>query len=173
MQETFLTIKEASNLSGRSEITIRRVIKYLISQKEILNNQTITRKYKVSKQMIDQLIKREKQNELPHSPFIYKISEDLIKQVFNLTTQNVNKTTIQKIQNDYSDDKEMPNQVIEHNEKDYEIITILKEQIKIKDEQIKSQNETIGQLIERDRETNILIAGLQKILNIEAPKKDA
>lgn len=59
-----------------------------------------------------------------------------------------------------------------------EIISLLKEttemlrgQLKTKDDQIKSLDEKIGQLIERNRETNILLKGLQdKIMLLEKPK---
>ena len=64
---------------------------------------------------------------------------------------------------------------------DGEIITLLKEttgflkeQLKVKDEQIKDLGGKIDQLIERDRETNILLRGLQdKILALEPPKETA
>ncbi|HOX30379.1 MAG TPA: helix-turn-helix domain-containing protein [Candidatus Paceibacterota bacterium] len=63
---------------------------------------------------------------------------------------------------------------------DNEIIDLLKEttgmlrdQLQVKDEQIKSLNEKIDNLIERDRETNILLKGLQdKFLYLEKPKKE-
>lgn len=176
MNNKFLTIKEASNLSGRSEITIRRVIKYLIAQKDMLPTQRITAKFKVDKQLIDQLIKQEKQNELPHSPFIYKISEDLIKQIFKITTPLTTQPTeviIHTEQDDYSseDDKpaQEPKQATTQNGL---LVEILAEQVRIKDEQIKGLSKTIDQLIERDRETNILIGRLQAVLKLEEPKKN-
>lgn len=50
---------------------------------------------------------------------------------------------------------------------------MLREQLGKKDEQINSLSETVDQLIQRDRETNILLKGLQdKILMLEAPKPD-
>lgn len=63
---------------------------------------------------------------------------------------------------------------------DGEIITLLKEttgllrdQLKVKDEQIKGLGGKIDQLIERDRETNILLKGLQeKVLILEQPKPE-
>lgn len=59
-----------------------------------------------------------------------------------------------------------------------EIISLLKEttemlrgQLKTKDDQIKNLDDKIGQLIERNRETNILLKGLQdKIMLLEKPK---
>lgn len=63
---------------------------------------------------------------------------------------------------------------------DKEIIDLLKEttgmlrdQLQVKDEQIKSLNDKIDNLIERDRETNILLKGLQdKFLYLEKPKAE-
>lgn len=63
---------------------------------------------------------------------------------------------------------------------DGEVITLLKEttgllrdQLKVKDEQIKDLGGKIDQLIERDRETNILLRGLQeKVLMLEQPEPE-
>lgn len=63
---------------------------------------------------------------------------------------------------------------------DSEVITLLKEttgllrdQLKVKDEQIKDLGGKIDQLIERDRETNILLKGLQeKVLMLEQPEPE-
>ena len=63
---------------------------------------------------------------------------------------------------------------------DKEIIDLLKEttgmlrdQLQVKDEQIKSLNDKIDNLIERDRETNILLKGLQdKFLYLDKPKTE-
>ena len=62
-----------------------------------------------------------------------------------------------------------------------EIISLLKEttemlrgQLKAKDDQIKNLDDKIGQLIERNRETNILLKGLQdKIMLLEKPKTES
>lgn len=61
-----------------------------------------------------------------------------------------------------------------------EIVSLLKEttemlrgQLKAKDDQIKNLDDKIGQLIERNRETNILLKGLQdKIMLLEQPKPE-
>jgi predicted DNA-binding transcriptional regulator AlpA len=53
-----------------------------------------------------------------------------------------------------------------------ELTEVLKEQLNRKDEQIKSLSDKIDTLIERDRETNILLGQLQsKVLMIENPKE--
>lgn len=51
---------------------------------------------------------------------------------------------------------------------DSEVINILRDQLTIKDKQIKSLSGKIDQLIERSRETNILLKGLtEKVLMLE------
>jgi hypothetical protein len=62
-----------------------------------------------------------------------------------------------------------------------EIISLLKEttgmlrdQLKVKDDQIKNLDDKIGQMIERSREMNILLKGLQdKMMLLEKPKKES
>lgn len=52
-----------------------------------------------------------------------------------------------------------------------ETTEMLRGQLKTKDDQIKNLDDKIGQLIERNRETNILLKGLQdKIMLLEQPK---
>lgn len=48
----------------------------------------------------------------------------------------------------------------------------LRSQITVKDGQIALKDKTIDALLERDRETNILIAGLQKMLGLPTPKTE-
>jgi len=54
-----------------------------------------------------------------------------------------------------------------------ETTEMLRDQLRVKDGQIKNLDEKIGQLIERNRETNILLKGLQdKMVLLEKPKAD-
>ena len=56
---------------------------------------------------------------------------------------------------------------------DNEVINILRDQINIKDKQIRSLGRKIDQLIERSRETNILINGLtNRVLMLEDEKRE-
>ncbi|MBU4361940.1 helix-turn-helix domain-containing protein [bacterium] len=57
---------------------------------------------------------------------------------------------------------------------DSEVINILRDQLTIKDKQIKSLSGKIDQLIERSRETNILLRGLaNKVLMLEGKTEKA
>lgn len=182
MSDKFLTIKEASNLTGKAEITIRRMIKYLISQKDNLPTHETTQKHNLSSQMISQMIRQERQNDNSHSPFTYKISEELIRRVFNLPTQTPTQTPTQMSSQDKGGATQMSNQTssqmssqdkVSSQDKAFnEIVEFLKEQIKVKDGQIKDLGGTVNQLIERNREANILIGRLQeRVFQLEAPTK--
>jgi len=60
----------------------------------------------------------------------------------------------------------------EHLNQVRELTEVLKDQLNRKDEQIKSLSDKIDTLIERDRETNILLGQLQsKVLMIENPQE--
>lgn len=73
------------------------------------------------------------------------------------TFQKIDKTDRTKI--DRTSDKKRP---------DIDILNFLKDQLNVKDQQIESLGNKIDQLIERSRETNILIKGLQnKVLLLE------
>jgi len=84
---------------------------------------------------------------------------------------------------DQSSKKDAPLQAAKNEEPpsraNEEIVLLLKEttemlrgQLKTKDDQIKNLDDKIGQLIERNRETNILLKGLQdKIMLLEQPKQ--
>ncbi len=55
-----------------------------------------------------------------------------------------------------------------------ETTELLKDQLTIKDTQISTLNEQVHKLIERDRETNILLKGLQdRLMLLEPPKQEA
>jgi len=117
-----LTIKEASLLTNKCDMTIRRMVKQLYIHNKPLYKQVID-KGKYNKLLIDK--------------------EFLLKQF-----ENEEKT-------DYS----MNNQSL------IDVITLLKQQLQEKDKQIEA-------LIERNRESNIIINNLQnKFLMLESPKE--
>lgn len=88
-----------------------------------------------------------------------------------------NKTKIEETRQDQTR-QDTPDRTRETGQ-DNEVISLLKEttgllkdQLQKKDEQIKSLGGKIDQLIERDRETNIILKGLQdKVLMLEQPKE--
>jgi len=69
-------------------------------------------------------------------------------------------------------DKTRPETIRQAIRQDSEVISILKDQLNIKDKQIKSLGNKIDQLIERSREANILINGLtNRVLMLEDKKR--
>lgn len=149
MSDDFITIREATQLTGKADITIRRLIKDLIKQ----NNPEAT-----------QMIRQEQTG----GGFIYKISKDYL-----LKKLNINKAVKKS---EPKEKKEIPEDwektgKIEIPEIIREVIKALKNQIYIKDKQIESLSNKIDQLIERDRETNIILKGLQdRVFLLEGAK---
>ncbi len=169
MENTYLTIKEASELSGRSEITIRRLIKQML---------------KSPTQETTQMIRQDRQSDNPQSPFIYKVNIELIRQTFNLPTQETTQVDTQEQAPDYAPPTQVPMQTTTQPEQVSsqavetptqmlrEVVDLLKDQVRIKDTQITGLSKTVDQLIERDRETNIILKGLQdRLYLLEAPQK--
>jgi hypothetical protein len=169
MENTFLTIKEAGELAGRSEITIRRLIKHLL---------------KSPTDETTQMIKQERQSDNPQSPFIYRVSSELIRRSFNLPTHETTQVNTQEQPVDYTPTNQVPTQTTTQEQEVSnqpqetptqmlrEVVDLLKDQVRIKDTQIEGLSKTVDQLIERDRETNIILKGLQdRLYLLEAPEK--
>ena len=164
----FLTIKQAAELTNKSTITIRRLIKLLLTQ----NNPEVIH-----------LIKQKQ----GRGGFIYKVKQDLIRQKYNLPNQKDKQKEnlpTQKIKDDQITQEQKPepsskaNVSIEVLEAKAEIINLLKGELYKKDNELKTKNWQIGSLgkkidnlIERDRETNIILKSLQdKVLMLEGPR---
>lgn len=148
MSDDFITIREATKLTDKPDITIRRLIRHLLKQ----NNPEAT-----------QMIKQEQAG----GGFIYKINKDyLLKEL-----------KISEPVKEPEEKKEIPKNRentgnIETPEIVREVIKTLKSQIYIKDKQIDSLGNKIDNLIERDRETNIILKGLQdRVFMLETPKR--
>lgn len=70
-------------------------------------------------------------------------------------------------------DKTRPDKTRQAIRQDSEVISILRDQLIVKDKQIKSLGNKIDQLIERGRETNIMINGLtNRVLMLEDKKRE-
>jgi len=160
MNKDFITIRQATELTGKADITIRRLIRRLIKQN---NPETI--------QMI-----RQKQ---AGKNFIYKINKDLLFKELKMS-EPVQEIKEKKEFFDTREKKQTETpETVEVLKAKNEIINILKGelykkdgQMKTKDWQIGSLGKKIDNLIERDRETNILLKGLQdRVFMLEGPKK--
>ena len=151
MSEDFITIREAIRLTGKADITIRRLIKHLIKQDD---------------PEATHLIKQEQTGK----NFIYKINKDFLLKKLKVSEP------IQEIKEKKEPDKSDKSDTIKREQTETpniirEVIKTLKDQIYIKDKQIDSLGNKIDNLIERDRETNILLKGLQdRVFMLEAPR---
>jgi len=168
--EDYLTIKEASNLTGKSEITIRRLIKRLQKQGDQRTNHLI-------------------RQESSPSGSTYKIEKNLLLEELSLTSllsnqkkEKTSQMTNQKNRHSRTRDKkpdvlQVDVQIVETLNKTVEILQKQLEvkdgQIKSKDNQIDSLTERIKELVERNREANHIIKGLQDRFLLTEGKKES
>ena len=139
MNDDFITIREATKLTDKPDITIRRLIRHLLKQ----NNPEAT-----------QMIKQEQAG----GGFIYKISKDYLLKELKISEPVKEPELKEKKESPGKNGRKMG---AETPEIVREVIKTLKSQIYIKDKQIDSLGNKIDSLIERDRETNIILKGLQ------------
>jgi hypothetical protein len=156
-----LTLPQASKQTGRHEDTIRRLIKNLLKT--------------------DSQAKEKIKQEQTVRGFHYLVDEEyLLQHLQPLQTRNSKNSVIDKTASNQPMNQRLNN--VEHQPmknshqamfqptlaelkaKD-ETIAILKKQVEAKDEQIKT-------LLERSRETNILLRGYQDKYLLEAPQKE-
>lgn len=166
IEQDYLTIKEVAKLTGKSEITIRRLIKnepYQDSMQDSMQPNKLSRL----------LIKKEK----TQRGFVYKVQKQFILDKIKLKTRLSDKLSdkvddkVDDKVNDKAGDKVSGDKL--SGKISNEIVLILKEQLQIKDKQIENLSRKIDELIERDRETNIILKGLQdKFFLLEAPKEE-
>lgn len=162
--QDYITIKEASKLTGKSKITIRRFIKTVYKQANDLGNITDNNQSVIIDNVpVIKIEAREgKQTYFLQKDFLLKnidnrgFTQDYIQD----TNQNNPEDKQNTNQDNHQNNTQDPNQAIAQ---DY--IQTLKDQLKEKDTQI-------NQLLERTRESNLIINSLQnKILLLESPKK--
>lgn len=157
MSDFNITLFEACELLNRSKKSISRYIRQGLLHPEKVKSQQGTLEYRFSKADIEAFKAREALNA-------------------DETGQTGHQEMINK--SEFLENKDFKGQTDETGQ-DSEVITLLretmgllKEQLVKKDEQIKDLGGKIDQLIERDRETNILLGQLQrKVLMLEKPRE--
>ena len=153
MKEKWLTIKEASKLSHKSENTIRRLIKDAHLDNHDYSNgypndysKLICKKYKTKRGL--------------H----WIIREDSLFKILGLVTQTStrlgNLDKLMSTQNDYS--------LI--TQKD-EMIKMLQERINSLEQQLTRKDHHISELLERNRELNLILAKQEQQKQLEYKKK--
>lgn len=148
----FLTIKEAAEKYGKAEITIRRFVRGVLKAEDQKQREQI----RPLPGEVEKLKKKSK-------PFTYSVSADLLEDQYG---KDAGKTSAAK--------KAKINEVAD--EAFLELLkktnSSLEEQLRVKDQQIKSLNQSLDDLGERQRETNVLMRGLQQQFLIGSGKSD-
>ena len=176
-----ITLFEACELLNRSKKSISRYIRRGLLHPERVKSQQGTLEYRFSKDDLETFKAQEaldadetRQDGTERTDQTGQ-QESIKKAEFSETQEN--KEVLEQTRQD-TPEQTRPDRTRQTGQ-DNEVINLLKEttgllkdQLQKKDEQIKDLGGKIDQLIERDRETNILIGQLQsKVLMLEQPKE--
>ena len=181
MSDFNITLFEACELLNRSKKSISRYIRRGLLHPERVKSQQGTLEYRFSKADIEafkaqEALNAEETRQDGTDETDQTGHKEPIKKAEFLENKDFKGQTEETIQD--TPDQTRPDKTRETGQ-DNEVMTLLKEtagllkdQLKVKDEQIKDLGGKIDQLIERDRETNILIGQLQsKVLMLEKPRE--
>ena len=177
MNDFNITLFETCELLNRSKKSISRYIRRGLLHPERVKSQQGTLEYRFSKEDIEAFKtqealkaeearqdRTEETDQTEETGHIHIHSSEQDKSKYTESRQDTPDQTGQRRQDRVGQDSEVITLL-------KETTGLLKEQLGKKDEQIKDLGGKIDQLIERDRETNILLKGLQdKILLLEKPK---
>lgn len=151
MGQEFITIAEAVRLTGQSDVELMRLLKDRM-ESDGLDIESITRK------------------EQRGNRTVYVISKAFLLGELD-TEQDPQEDAPQEVAKEPEQEQQGPPHVLLV-AKD-EMIGTLQKIIETKDRQMDDLSKKIDELIERDRETNFLLRGLQeKIFALEGPKRD-
>ncbi len=189
-QDYTLTLFEACEYLNKSSRTISRYIRRGILHPLAQKSRQGTLEYRFSKSELEAVKKYNDQTRLldygsdsltyqqPTIPQVNQFSPiPPVLPVSNSTPVQMETTAISGAKTDSNEVKRQDENNQPDDKTDEDIITLLKEttemlrgQLKVKDDQIKDLGTKIDQLIERGRETNILLKGMQdKMLRLEQP----
>ena len=150
MEQEFVTIAEAVRLTGQSDVELMRLLKDRM-ESDGLDLESITRKEQRGNCMMYLISKAFLLGELDtaHNP-----GEDVPQEAATAGQEQQAPSVVLLAAKD-------------------EMIGTLQKVIETKDRQMDNLSKKIDELIERDRETNFLLRGLQeKIFALEGPKRD-
>lgn len=134
MSTDYLTIKEASEKFGKAEITIRRLVRSVVNDKE--HERTMV------KPSVTEVAKLKKEKK----PFTYSVNAILLEKVYG---------EVEKVK---------AARKAKEGTSDNEYFELIKKQLEVKDEQIRALNQSLDEMTARTRETNVLMKGLQENL---------
>jgi hypothetical protein len=152
MTTRYLTIKEAADRYQKAEITIRRLVRSIV--KESQHNDRVHIQPGTSE--ANDLKKRRR-------PFSYGISESLLEKMYPTSPLD----THAPLESHREDNAETEREL----ESESPYLPLLMGQLKVKDDQIRSLTQSLDALTERQRETNILMKGLQERLLLGSGQK--
>ncbi len=146
-----LSVTEARKLTGKSDSTIKRMIREIVQDAGHAERSFILPSH-------DEVERRKKSNE----PYVWKIDRELLRRRFDVGGQS-------------AEPVEAPPQAAGGGEQSI-VFQVLREQLKSKDDQLRTletqldrKDDQISNLNERMRESNILMKELQQRLAIAAP----
>lgn len=177
MSDFNITLFEACELLNRSKKSISRYIRRGLLHPEKVKSKQGTLEYRFSKADIE-AFKEKEALDIDETGQDTPDKAEETQETEQLNTAFIeNKEVLEETRPDTPEQTSQDK--TRETGQDSEIITLLKEttgllkdQLNKKDEQIKDLGGKIDQLIERDRETNILIGQLQsKVLMLEKPKE--
>lgn len=156
MEQEFITIAEAVRLTGQSDIELMRFLKDRM-ESEGFDIESITRKEQRGNRMMYLISKA------------FLLKELDVEQ--NVEEETPKETVKEPEQKQEQEQQVSPSALLEAKD---EVIGILQGVIETKDKQMEGLSKKIDELIERDRETNFLLRGLQeRIFALEGPKGEA
>ena len=178
MSDYNLTLFEACELLNRSKKSISRYIRRGLLHPQQIKSQQGTLEYRFSRADLEAFKLQETQDKTRQET---GDTPDETSQSGQTEAKPIKEAKIKAITDETRPDKaeqtsQDKTQETGHNSEIINLLKettgLLKEQLVKKDEQIKDLGGKIDQLIERDRETNILIGQLQsKVLMLEQPKE--
>lgn len=143
MSDAFMTIKEAAEKYQKAEITIRRFVRSVVQKNDENDRQFI----QPAPEEVEKLKKKSK-------PFSYTISNELLAKHFADQVMAA-KAGKKPSASGEAQGGEYVSLLRKTNES-------LEEQLRVKDHQIRTLNQSLDNLGERQRETNVLMKGLQE-----------
>jgi hypothetical protein len=151
MTTEYLTIKEAAEKYQKAEITMRRLVRSIVQAAQHEDRDLV----KPAPAQANKLKKL-------HKPFTYSISQQLLEKRYGAGA-GAETAPAEEIPK-----KEVHNQLSELLLKTNDQLS---DQLKVKDDQIRALTQTLDDLSERQRETNILMKGLQENCSWKLGKK--
>ena len=132
-----ITIKEAAERYGKAEITIRRLIRSIVKNAEHSDREHIH-------PSPDKVQKLKKNNK----PFTYSVNKLLLDKVYG---------EVQKVK-----EAQQAMATAGSTALDGEYFSLLKNQLDVKDEQIRALTQSLDEMNARTREMNVLMKGMQE-----------